>query len=281
MNLFERIWRSSLGKKYVMAITGAALFLFTVGHLIGNLQVFGPPELINTYAHFLKSKPSLLWGARLGLLACVTLHILAAVSLTAAGRSARPVGYDRGTTYGSTVRSRYMLVSGLVILAFVVYHLAHFTALLPGINGTGDFRRLTTDLHGEKVADVYAMMLLGFQVWWVVLLYLVAQGLLFMHLGHGLSAMFQSVGFRNHVWWPRIELFAKAASIALFVGYASIPLAIYLRVVGHDYAERARQQFSSSGRPVAGAGLVAAQAPSAGAKDLRGQRDLTDGKEEK
>src|SRR5690349_3868611 len=108
MNLFERIWQSSLGKKYLMAITGAALFVFAVGHLVGNLQVFGPPELINTYAHFLKSKPSLLWGARLGLLACVGLHIAAAVSLTAANRNARPVGYAGGTAYGSTARSRYM-----------------------------------------------------------------------------------------------------------------------------------------------------------------------------
>ena len=250
MNLFERIWQSTLGKKYVMAITGAGLFVFAIGHLIGNLQVFGPPELINTYAHFLKSKPALLWVVRLGLLACVGLHILAAVSLSAANRGARPVGYATNAAYGATVRSRYMLVSGLVILAFVVYHLAHFTVLLPSINGIGDFRQLTTDLKGEKVADVHTMMVIGFQVWWVALFYLVAQALLFMHLGHGVAAMFQSVGFRNHVWWPRIELLAKVASIALLVGYTSIPTAIYLRVVGSKVAEQARERLKSAARRV-------------------------------
>ena len=251
MNLINRVWQSTLGKKYIMAITGVALFAFATGHLLGNLQVFGAPELINTYAHFLKSKPTLLWGARLGLLACVTLHIAAAVTLAALNQQARPQGYAGGSAYGSTTASRYMLVSGLVILAFVVYHLAHFTVLLPGINGIGDFRKLTTVLHGETVPDVYAMMILGFHVWWVVAFYLVAQALLFMHLGHGLAAMFQSLGFRDHVWWPRIQIFAKAVSIALLVGYAIIPLAIFLRLVGYEYAEKAKHQFSQSPPPAA------------------------------
>jgi hypothetical protein len=117
-----------------------------------------------------------------------------------------------------------MLMSGLVILAFIVYHLAHFTIRLPGINGVGDFTKLTTELHGQPVPDVYAMMILGFQVWWVAAFYLIAQALLFIHLGHGISSAFQSFGFRNHVWWPRIQFLAKAASTAIFVGYALIPL---------------------------------------------------------
>ena len=139
MNLINRVWQSSLGKKYIMAVTGAALCVFLVGHLVGNLQVFGPPELINQYAHFLKSKPALIWGARLGLLACVGLHIAAAITLTILNKAARPQGYAGGDAYGSTRASRTMIVSGLVILAFVVYHLAHFTALLPWVNGVGDF----------------------------------------------------------------------------------------------------------------------------------------------
>src|ERR1041385_7161540 len=99
MNLPTRTWRSSLGKKYVMALTGGALLLFVVGHLIGNLQVFGAPELINGYAHFLKSKPALLWGARLGLLLCAGLHIAAAMTLAVENRAARPQGYAGGAPY--------------------------------------------------------------------------------------------------------------------------------------------------------------------------------------
>lgn len=256
MNLFSRIWNSTLGKKYIMALTGAALFLFVIGHLVGNLQVFGPPELINTYAHFLKSKPGLLWGARLGLLVMVALHIAAAVTLSAANKAARPEPYAGKSAYGSTVQSRYMLVSGLVIAAFVVYHLAHFTALLPGINGVGDFRKLTTVLHGETVPDVYAMMVLGFQVWWVVLFYLVAQALLFMHLSHGVASMFQSLGFRNHVWWPRITVLAKVASIAIFAGYAAIAIGLFMRVgIDPDYVKDKQHEAQSatvSGPIVAG-----------------------------
>ena len=243
MNSITSLFKSSLGKKYVMAATGLLLFLFVVGHLIGNLQVFGPPELINGYAHFLQSKPLLVWGARLSLLLIVGLHIASAAQLTVMNKEARPVGYAAPSAYGSTWQSRYMLVSGLVILAFIVYHLAHFTVLLPGINGVGDFRKLEVTLPGgDKGRNVYAMMVLGFQVWWVTLFYLVAQALLFVHLGHGLASMFQSLGFRNYVWWPRIECFAKAASIAIFIGYAIIPISIYMRVVGREYADQVRHE---------------------------------------
>jgi succinate dehydrogenase / fumarate reductase, cytochrome b subunit len=232
-----------------MALTGLALFFFVIGHLIGNLQVFGPPELINSYAHFLKAKPALVWSARIGLLVCVGLHIAAAVSLTGMNREARPEVYTTATGFASTAKSRYMFMSGLVILAFIIYHLAHFTALLPGINGVGDFRKFTVNLNGDIVPDVYAMMVLGFRVWWVVLFYIVAQVLLFMHLGHGVAAMFNSLGWRNHVWWPRITAFAKYSSIAIAAGYILIPLAIFMRVVGNDYAEKRKYELLTQHAP--------------------------------
>ncbi|MCC6819810.1 MAG: succinate dehydrogenase cytochrome b subunit [Verrucomicrobia subdivision 3 bacterium] len=246
MSTVAGILKSSLGRKYVMAGTGILLFLFVVGHLVGNLQVFGPPELINTYAHFLQSKPLMVWGARIGLLVLVGLHVTTAVQLSLANQAARPVGYAGRGAYGSTWQSRYMLGTGIVIAAFILYHLAHFTALLPGINGVGDFSKLKTVLHGEPVRDVYAMMVLGFQVWWVALFYLVAQALLFIHLGHGLASLFQTLGLRNHVWWPRIQLFARGASLAVFIGFALIPISIYLRVVGADYAEMKKAELKSA-----------------------------------
>jgi succinate dehydrogenase / fumarate reductase cytochrome b subunit len=252
------IFNSTLGRKFIMAATGALLFLFVVGHLVGNLQVFGPPEMINRYAHFLKSTPELLWTARLGLLVLVVLHISTAVQLSTANKAARPVGYASDDAYGSTWQSRYMLVSGLVIAAFVLYHLAHFTVLLPGINGVGDFSKLKTVLHGETVPDAYGMMILGFQVWWVVLFYLIAMALLFVHLSHGLAAMFQSLGLRDHNWWPRIQFFARAASIAIFIGFALIPISIYMRVVGADYAEKVKAEMT------AGALVEPAAAPAHG-----------------
>lgn len=247
MNSAAGLFRSSLGKKILMAVTGIVLFAFVVGHLIGNLQVLGKPEAINAYGHFLKSKPLLLWGARLGLLLAVGIHIAMAIQLSAENKAARPTQYAIKPTYGSTWQSRYMLMSGLVILAFIIYHLAHFTVLLKAVNGVGDFTRLEFTLPGGVVThDVYGMMVLGFQVWWVVLFYLIAMGLLFAHLGHGLASMFQSLGFRNHVWWPRIQCFAKAVSIAILVGYCIIPISIYLQLVGSDYAKQKRHEVMTA-----------------------------------
>jgi len=88
------------------------------------------------------------------------------------------------------------------------------------------------------------MMVLGFQVWWVVLFYLIAMGLLFAHLGHGLASMFQSLGLRNHVWWPRVQCLAKAVSIAILIGYCIIPISIYMRIVGREYSAHARQEMT-------------------------------------
>jgi len=257
MKIIDRLFNSSLGKKYLMAISGLALFGFIVGHLVGNLQVFGPPELINGYAHFLKSKPALIWGARLGLLAMVAIHIVTAVRLTMENKAARPVQYAKWKENGASKSSQYMIVSGSVILAFIIYHLAHFTVLLPFVNGEGDFTKLKTVYDGHEVADVYAMMVIGFQVWWVTLFYLVAQGMLFWHLFHGLSSMFQSLGLRSYSWWPVITKATKAVSIAIFIGYSIIPIAIFLRIVGSDYAEKARHQLHAETVQVVGSGKEA------------------------
>jgi succinate dehydrogenase / fumarate reductase cytochrome b subunit len=168
------------------------------------------------------------------------------VSLSAQNRAARPVPYGGvKTPYAAPLNSRTMLLSGVTILAFVIYHLLHFTALMPGVNGVGDFRHLETTLPtGVKAHDVYAMMVLGFGVWWVSLAYLIAQSLLFMHLSHGLASMFQSLGFRSHTWWPRVQLFAKVASVALFVGYASIPVAILAGMGSNsDNVKKAQHQL--------------------------------------
>lgn len=246
MSILAGIFNSSLGKKFVMAATGVLLCLFVIGHLVGNLQVLGAPELINSYAHFLQSKPVMVWGVRLGLLVVLGLHLVMAEQLYRANKAARPVAYAGDAAYGASWQSRYTLMSGIVIAAFLLYHLAHFTARLPGINGVGDFSKIKTVLHGETVPDVYAMMILGFQVWWVSLFYLVALALLFVHLSHGLASLFQTFGLRNHVWWPRTQRFAQVVSLAVFVGFALIPISIYLRVVGADYAEKIRADLKSA-----------------------------------
>src|SRR5262245_31892852 len=134
MTSFSSLYNSTLGKKYIMAVTGVGLFLFVVAHMIGNLQVFLGPDVLNAYAVFLKSKPTLLWAMRFGLLVMVFFHILAAVQLTVRNRTARPEKYHSGKPYKATFASRTLVLSGLVLFVFIVYHLMQFTV---GLVDTG------------------------------------------------------------------------------------------------------------------------------------------------
>src|SRR5262245_6202117 len=189
MSLYLRVYHSSLGKKYLMAITGLALFLFVIVHMAGNLQVFLGPEIMNAYADLLKSKPALLWTARIGLLVIAVIHIVSALQLAAENRAARPEPYAEGKPI-ATLASRTILVSGLIIFAFVVYHLMHFTF---GVTNP-EFMELRDPL-GRR--DVYAMTLEGFSSRWVSAFYIISMGLLCLHLSHGLSSLFTSLGLRT------------------------------------------------------------------------------------
>ena len=229
MNVVAVFFKSSLGKKYIMALTGIGLFIFVVGHMLGNLQIFIGPESLNRYGAFLQGLGELLWVARIGLLVIVLLHIWSAVKLSAENKAARPVGYGNNKPFGSTYASRTMLMSGLIIAAFIIYHLLHFTIQAP-VNGSGtNF----VELHDEKGRhDVYRMMILGFRVWYVSLFYIIGMILLSLHLSHGVSAMFQSLGLRNRGWQPFIKGFARFIAIVLLVGYCSIPIAVLTGLVG-------------------------------------------------
>jgi succinate dehydrogenase / fumarate reductase cytochrome b subunit len=232
MKLISRIFNSSLGKKYLMALTGLVLFLFVAGHLAGNLQIFLGREAINRYGHFLQSNPELIWPVRLFLLLMVGLHIWSAIQLTLENRAARPLAYGQYNPVGSTYASRTMLVGGLIVLAFIVYHLLHYTVKLPAINLTGKdfageaFREVTrTGVHQH---DVYAMMVAGFSNVWVSAFYILGMGLLCLHLSHGLSSMFQSLGWKNNAWRPCLDRGARIVAVLIFIGYSSIPVAILL-----------------------------------------------------
>ena len=234
MKPLQLLFQSSLGKKVIMGATGAAMFLFVIGHLVGNLQIFLPKESINAYAHLLHANQGLLWVIRLGLLAIVGLHVWSAIALSAENKAARPTPYGGvKSPFGASWASQYMFMTGLVIAAFIVYHLLHYTLQLKFINLTGqDFGDLVVrggPQNGYK--DVHQMLVLGFSQPLVSLFYLVAIGLLCLHLSHGASAMFQSLGMSEGAWRQRLEMAAKALSLALFLGYASIPVAIFLRIV--------------------------------------------------
>jgi succinate dehydrogenase / fumarate reductase cytochrome b subunit len=226
MKLITSLFKTSLGKKYLMAATGFVLFLFVLGHLAGNLQIFLGPEAINRYGHFLQSNVELLWPVRIFLLLMVVVHVWAAAAVTVENRAARPEGYAQYVPAGSTWASRHMLLSGLMVLAFIIYHLLHYTVEVKAVNLTGlDFGTL---MDPEKRHDVYRMMVIGFSNGWVSGFYLLGVGLLCLHLSHGASSMFQSLGWRNDATRPLLDRLAQVVAALLFAGYGSIPVAILL-----------------------------------------------------
>jgi succinate dehydrogenase / fumarate reductase, cytochrome b subunit len=233
MSSTASLFKSSLGKKFVMAASGVCLLLFVVGHLVGNLQIFLGPEAINRYGHFLQSNLEVIWPVRFAMIGLLVLHVWSAAMVSRENKAARPVGYAGDPAApAASYASRTMLMSGLIVAAFIVYHLLHYTVQAKVINFTGtDF--LT--LHDDKGRhDVYAMVVLGLRQPLVAGFYIIAMALLCTHLSHGIYAMFQSLGIKIG-WCPCLpKCLAKGGSILIFLGYVSIPLAVLLRLVGKE-----------------------------------------------
>jgi succinate dehydrogenase / fumarate reductase cytochrome b subunit len=239
MNLFANLFTSSIGRKFLMALTGLILTGFAFGHLVGNLQIFGEPDRINGYAHFLQSLGPVLWLVRLGLLAAVGIHIWAAVVLTLESKAARgPADYGVHRWLEAAWASRYMRMSGLVVLVFIVYHILHFTVGAVGTEyykGTLATVTLGHDVRefgfplaakGTEVHDVYSMIFIGFCNPLVAGFYILATGLLAVHLMHGFDSLFQTLGLRNAKWSCCLRKAATALSVLYFLGNLAIPGAI-------------------------------------------------------
>jgi succinate dehydrogenase / fumarate reductase cytochrome b subunit len=207
-----RFFDSTLGKKVVMAVTGAILFGFVIVHMLGNLQVYLGPEKINAYGALLHSNPGILWAARGVLLLAVALHIVSALQLWALNRKARPVAYVRKKSVGSDYASRTMMWSGPILFFFIVYHLLHLTG---------------GQAHPQfKEGDVYHNLVAGFQQTPAALAYIVAMIMLANHLYHGAWSMFQSLGVNHPKYTPILKRFSAIAAIVIAVGNISIPVSI-------------------------------------------------------
>lgn len=252
---------SSLGKKYIMALTGLILVGFVLGHMLGNLQMFLHPDWINEYAYKLQNLPyGLLWVVRLVLLAAVVAHIVAAVLLVIGNHRARPQGYEHKATLQASFASRTMRYSGVILLAFIVFHVLHYTVKnvypefndlevrLEGVESEHGYMESRTiwgvydklSAHGEfpeskalLVHDVYSMVAIGFgpKFWYVSAFYLVSMALLSLHLSHGISSMFQSLGLRNGTLRPCLDRVALVLALVIFVGFSSIPVACLLGII--------------------------------------------------
>jgi succinate dehydrogenase / fumarate reductase cytochrome b subunit len=244
MKSIVNLFKSSIGRKFLMALTGIVLVGFVAGHLAGNLQIFLHPDRINGYAHFLQSLGPALWGIRAFLLACVLVHAWAALTLYVESKVARgPQDYKVGRWLRAAFASRYMRLTGLVLLAFIVYHILHFTV---GAVHSCTFKTqlseyvITHDVSefgvplakaGQHVHDVYSMVFLGFMNPWVSAFYIVAVGLLALHLLHGADSLFQTLGWRNHRWSCCLQILVALFCLAYFLGSLAIPGAIVTGLV--------------------------------------------------
>lgn len=239
MNLVGSLFSSSIGRKILMAVTGLILIGFVIGHLVGNLQIFQNPDHINGYSEFLHQLGPLLWIARIGLLVAVAIHIWAGVALSLENVRARgPEPYGVKHTIQATLASRTMKWTGLVVLAFIIYHLAHFTLGAAQASTFKDNIGLYTMQEefrmagfpvidaGAKVADVHSMVILGFQNALVSLFYIIAVGLLSFHLLHGFDSMFQTLGLRSARWSGGLRTFTLLLCLAYFIGNLAIPAAV-------------------------------------------------------
>jgi len=213
----DRFYTSTIGKKAVMAVSGFILFVFVLGHLIGNLQIYEGPEKLNHYAVVLRSMPALLWLVRLVLLMMVVLHVWSSVQLALRNFDARPTGYVQKKATQSSYASRTMYWSGPIILAFVIYHLLDFTLG-------------TLNPHYQE-GNVYANVVASFRVIPVAAFYILAMLLLGMHLYHGLWSMFQSLGLSHPRYTPVVKRAAAVAAVLIAAGNISIPVSVLAGLV--------------------------------------------------
>ena len=212
-----RFYDSTIGKKAIMAVTGAILFGFLVGHMLGNLQVFLGRDVMNHYAETLHGSPGLLWGVRILLLVSVVLHTWAAVQLTAVKAAARPVPYVKPGNVQATTGSRTMMLSGPVIALFVIGHLLHLT---------------TGTLHPQFVElRAFENVVIGFSNPIASGLYIVAMILVGFHLSHGIWSMFQSIGFSHPRYTPLIKKFSAVFAWVLIAGFIAVPIAVLAGLV--------------------------------------------------
>jgi len=235
--------RSSIGKKWIVGISGGLLILFVLAHLAGNLTIYVGPfgEGINVYAQALHSSPLLLWSARGGLLIVFLVHIITTLSLVLENRRAKPKRYAVEARVQSTIYVRTMALSGLVVLSFLIFHVLQFAA------GMSPHSHLY-DLEGRH--DVAAMIILSFHNPLVSGFYLLSLVLLGMHLSHGISSVFQTFGLNGRKSAGLIRNGALVVAWTLMAGFASIPVASltgYLKVLPDD--QRVAPTMTASAAP--------------------------------
>jgi succinate dehydrogenase cytochrome b subunit len=221
------LYRSTIGKKIIMAVTGLVLVAFVIGHMAGNLQQFLGPERMNAYAAFLKSTGELLWLVRLGLLTATVLHVVMAYQLTQIKRAARPIDYTTRDPQVSTLASRSMRWGGALLLVFIVFHILHFTTGTVFPFASSPDTRYPAFSH----TDVYGNVVSAFRNPWVTLGYVVAMLFLLLHLFHGAWSSVRTLGLSKPSRNPLHRRVSTVVALVVWLGFTVIPVAVFLGVI--------------------------------------------------
>ncbi len=214
------LFDTSVGKKAALAVSGVILFGFVVGHMLGNLQVLLGPEVFNAYAAGIKHNAILLWGTRSVLIVALLTHVWLVLELYGKSIAARPIAYKVKKNIATSYAAVMMKYTGPLLLAYIVFHLAHFT--FPGTS-LGDYDHVPE--------DVYANFVNAFSIPWVVALYVIANLMLSMHLYHGVFSMLQSLGFNHPRYNKRLTYFSRGLAFLVTAGNVFLPLTVFLGLV--------------------------------------------------
>ncbi len=221
MRSFGELWRSTIITKWVMAITGIMIVGFLLAHASGNLLIFVGPDAMNEYGIWLRALGHgvLLWSLRIGLLAAFVLHIWSGIRMARLNRAARPSSYKQYKNRSSSIAGRTMLLTGVLILLYALYHLAHFTwgSVHPEYYGG-------IDAHGRP--DVYTMVVHSFQQPLIVVIYLLSMLVVAMHLNHAINSALQTLGINHPKYNTLFINGSRGLSVLIFLAFSSIPLAI-------------------------------------------------------
>lgn len=222
------MFQSTVMQKAVVAISGLLFVLFLIGHLGGNLLLYTGPMAFNKYAQGLKDLGPLLWILRIVMVMSLVLHVTFTIRLRQRNAEARPVEYAKKTPVASTLYSRSMMYTGLTILAFVIFHLAHFTwGKVQPEHYTGTW--MLPD--GRTTHDVYKMTVAGFNEAWISVVYILCVSMVMMHLQHAIQSAVQTLGFRHPRYTPMVLKAGAAIATVLWLGFVSIPISVMSGIV--------------------------------------------------
>ena len=220
-----RLLSDSIGRKAIMAITGLLMVLFVVMHLLGNLSIFAGANGINAYAEKLHALGPVVWVTRIVMGAAIVLHVIVAIQLTLENQAANPTKYAVDRSLKATFAGKNMIWTGVILGAFVTFHLLHFTVRIPGlVQGVG------TDALGRL--DVFSMVVAAFRSASFAAIYVVSMVALFLHLSHGVQSTFQSLGLNNATTLPKLGTGGSWLSAIFLVCYGAIPVAILFHLLG-------------------------------------------------